>query len=283
MPATGSLEVLSKAVASNAGTMGRQAAVIAVAGGLVVTLGVSGTAAEQKAAPAPADNNTSSLDIQRTAVTQVVSAKVTAKKFQASLPVVKVVAAPSEQAVAAPTKAATAEVTKVVEAPATTVSNSTSTRSTSSAAATRSNTSTSTASDSASDSSSKSSSAADSQPSANLSGLAATASSYAGAPYVLGGNTPSGWDCSGFVRWVYKQNGMNIDARTARGIWTGGQFVKTNNPKPGDIIIQRNGGHIAIYLGGDKYIGAQNPSAGTAFRSLSQVRDTFNGYYTWVG
>mgnify|MGYP003599940927 CR=1 FL=1 len=76
---------------------------------------------------------------------------------------------------------------------------------------------------------------------------------------------------------------MNIDARTARGIWTGGQFVKTNNPKPGDIIIQRNGGHIAIYLGGDKYIGAQNPSAGTAFRSLSQVRDTFNGYYTWVG
>jgi len=272
---TGSLEVLSKAVASNAGTVGRQAAVIAAAGGLVVTLGVSGSAvAQQPAQAAKADNNTTSLDIQRVSATQVVSAKVSTKDLAASVSLVKVVAAPAVEPVAATT--ATLE--------STTPAAVASTRSAAVATAKISSTEDATAS-AAPAAAGESSSAADETPatSANVSGIAATALSYKGAPYVLGGNTPSGWDCSGFVRWVYKQHGLNISARTARGIWTGGQFKKTNSPKPGDIIIQRNGGHIAIYIGNGMYIGAQNPSAGTTTRVLAQSYDTFNGYYTWVG
>lgn len=298
---TGSLEILSKAVASNAGTMGRQAAVIAAAGGLVVTLGVSGssTANQPQAAPAPADNNTAALDIQRAASTKIVSAKVDAKNFKASLPVVKVVAAPAEVEVSASTAG---QATLTVDPTATAAADQDEASSTTSSsdsnagsASSSSNGSSSNSSDSNKPAKKKSSSkkklasaASDdsdsgSDSSVTGSGLAATAKSYLGSPYVLGGNTPGGWDCSGFVRYVYKQNGKKISARTAAGIWKGGQFAKTSNPKPGDIIIQRGGSHIAIYMGGSRYIGAQNPSSGTAWRDLDTTYDSFNGYYTWVG
>ena len=262
---TSSLEVLSQAVASNAGTMSRQAAVVAAAGGLVVSLGVSGTAvAQQPAAQPKADVNTSSLDIQRVAATQVVTAKVSSKDLAAATSLVKVVAAPAAQAPAAKAGKATLVNTTPAEV--------TAARSASVAATTT------TTSDSPTQAPAEAPSTT-----ANVSGIAGTALSYLGAPYVLGGNTPSGWDCSGFVRWVYKQHGLNISARTARGIWTGGQFKRTNSPKAGDIIIQNGGSHIAIYLGGGKYVGAQNPSVGTTTRSLSTTYDSFNGYYTWVG
>lgn len=286
---TGSLEILSKAVASNAGNMGRQAAVIAAAGGLVVTLGVSGssTANQPQAAPAPADNNTAALDIQRAASTKVVSAKVNAKNFKASLPVVKVVAAPAQEE-ASSTSAGQATLT--VDATATPAADQDETSSSTGSSSSAGSSSASTATKKTSTTSKKkaASTASDESDSGSASsvsgsGLAATAQSYLGSPYVLGGNTPSGWDCSGFVRYVYKQNGKNISARTARAIWKGGQFVKTSNPKPGDIIIQRGGAHIAIYMGGSRYIGAQNPSSGTAWRDLDTTYDSFNGYYTWVG
>ncbi|MDR2255232.1 MAG: C40 family peptidase [Arthrobacter sp.] len=292
---SGSLEVLSKAVASNAGTVTRQAAVIAAAGGLVVTLGVSGAAVAPQEPAAKADNNTAALDIQRVSATQVVAAKVSTKALKATMPLVKVKAAPAAEVAAAPAASA---VTLTADAPAAqtqaaTTSTSTASSSSSSASSSTSSSSSSKAASSSSSSSASSSKAAsssstssdDDATSSNPKGssVAATAASYVGAPYVLGGNTPAGWDCSGFVRYVYAQHGMKISARTARGIWTGGQFVKTNNPKPGDIIIQRGGAHIAIYLGGGKYIGAQNPTSGTAFRNLSTTYDSFNGYYTWVG
>lgn len=288
---TGSLEILSKAVASNAGTMGRQAAVIAAAGGLVVTLGVSGssTANQPQAAPAPADNNTAALDVQRAASTKVVSAKVNAKNFKASLPVVKVVAAPAQEEVSSTSAGkATLAVDTTAETAQQTESTTGSTGSTSASGVSKKSTTSSSTKKSSTSTKKVASSASDDSDSGSASsvsgsGLAATAKGYLGSPYVLGGNTPSGWDCSGFVRYVYKQNGKNISARTARAIWKGGQFVKTSNPKPGDIIIQRGGAHIAIYMGGGRYIGAQNPSSGTAWRDLGTTYDSFNGYYTWAG
>ncbi|MGO3090100.1 MAG: C40 family peptidase [Galactobacter sp.] len=286
---TGTLELLSKAVAGNAGSMSRQAAVIAAAGGLVVTMGASGSAAASKTEAAPkADAKAASLDIQRVAKTEIHAAAVKGAPQTASL--VKVVAKPAverELAQTTVTRSQPAPVAAAQDEGSDTTASAPVQRPklqsrTEQASASSANASTpSEGSDEG-----KSKTAAPkptTESTATGSGLAATAKNGLGVPYRLGGNTTAGWDCSGFVRWVYAQNGKNISARTAAGIWKGGQFKATNNPKPGDIIIQRGGGHIAIYMGGGKYIGAQNPSAGTTWRDLGTSTDSFNGYYTWVG
>jgi cell wall-associated NlpC family hydrolase len=120
----------------------------------------------------------------------------------------------------------------------------------------------------------------DSVNTANLSGIAATAAKYVGVPYVWGGNTPSGWDCSGFVKYVYAQHGINI-ARGTSAIRGSGQFVRTSSPKPGDLVFQNGGGHVGIYLGGGKMIGAQNPTVDTILHDVS--RNPLYGYYTLMG
>lgn len=98
-----------------------------------------------------------------------------------------------------------------------------------------------------------------------------------GSPYVWGGNTPSGWDCSGFVKWAYAKAGINI-ARGTSAILGSGQFVRTTNPQPGDLIFQNGGGHVGIYIGGGKMIGAQNPTVDTILHSVD--RNPLYGYYT---
>jgi cell wall-associated NlpC family hydrolase len=120
----------------------------------------------------------------------------------------------------------------------------------------------------------------DSMNTANLSGIAATAAKYVGVPYVWGGNTPSGWDCSGFVKYVYAKHGINI-ARGTSAIRASGQFVRTSSPKPGDLVFQNGGGHVGIYLGGGKMIGAQNPTVDTMLHDVS--RNPLYGYYTLKG
>ncbi|GAA1872860.1 hypothetical protein GCM10009715_19600 [Paeniglutamicibacter psychrophenolicus] len=120
----------------------------------------------------------------------------------------------------------------------------------------------------------------DSVNTANLSGIAATAAKYVGVPYVWGGSTPSGWDCSGFVKYVYAQHGINI-ARGTSAIRGSGQFVRTSSPKPGDLVFQNGGGHVGIYLGGGKMIGAQNPTVDTILHDVT--RNPLYGYYTLKG
>lgn len=98
-----------------------------------------------------------------------------------------------------------------------------------------------------------------------------------GSPYVWGGNTPSGWDCSGFVKWAYAKQGINI-ARGTSAILGSGQFKRTSTPQPGDLVFQNGGGHVGIYVGDGKMIGAQNPSVGTIHHDVS--RNPVYGYYT---
>lgn len=98
-----------------------------------------------------------------------------------------------------------------------------------------------------------------------------------GSPYVWGGNTPSGWDCSGFVKWAYAKQGINI-ARGTSAILGSGQFTRTSTPQPGDLVFQNGGGHVGIYVGDGKMIGAQNPSVGTIHHDVS--RNPVYGYYT---
>ncbi|WP_443458979.1 C40 family peptidase [Glutamicibacter ardleyensis] len=100
---------------------------------------------------------------------------------------------------------------------------------------------------------------------------------YQGTPYVWGGNTTRGWDCSGFVKYAYGKAGVST-ARTTATIRASGQFKRTKTPQPGDLVFQNNGGHVGIYLGQGKMIGAQNPSVGTIVHNVS--RNPLYGYYT---
>lgn len=104
--------------------------------------------------------------------------------------------------------------------------------------------------------------------SSSTSGITGTAMSYQGAGYVWGGTTPSGWDCSGFVQYVYAQNGIDLP-RTAAA--QGAAGTPTSNPQPGDLVIQNGGSHVGIYLGNGQMISALNPSQGTQVHAVSAM------------
>ncbi len=293
---TNPLESISKAVASNAGSVGRQAAVIAAASGLVLTLGVPAAQGNvsREATAVPVEG----LSAERVAVKAVsVSAKQSkdltierAAFTSKPAPAPVVIAVANE--VTAQTSSSSNSTVPVTRSSSNATSNSnstsnstsnTSSRSTSnsdsdaSAPVTRSNRESSSESSSAAEAPAAKS---DSVNTANLSGIAATAVKYVGVPYVWGGGSPSGWDCSGFVAYVYAQNGINI-SRGTYAIRASGQFVRTSSPKPGDLVFQNGGGHVGIYLGGGKMIGAQNPTVDTIIHDVS--RNPLYGYYTLKG
>lgn len=91
------------------------------------------------------------------------------------------------------------------------------------------------------------------------------ASGYLGSPYVLGGTTTRGIDCSGLVMMVYNQLGYNITQHSSS--WQGRNIpgVRTSiaNLRPGDIVAWKDGSHIAIYAGNGQIIEAANPRVGT--------------------
>lgn len=110
-------------------------------------------------------------------------------------------------------------------------------------------------------------------------GIAATALSYQGYPYVYGGKTPSGWDCSGFVSYVY---GGSIPSQTS-AIRASSNTIQVSDPQPGDIVFQNGGSHVGIYLGEDLMISARNPSMGTSTHPIHGFNGGPSGYYRVVG
>lgn len=95
---------------------------------------------------------------------------------------------------------------------------------------------------------------------------------YRGYPYVWGGNTPSGFDCSGFTQWVYRQVGVSLP-RTTFSQWNVGTHVSYDQLQPGDLVFFTTEGvfcnHVGIYLGGGEFISAATPSQGVIVQSLS--------------
>ena len=66
----------------------------------------------------------------------------------------------------------------------------------------------------------------------------AEAKKYVGTPYVWGGSTPeTGFDCSGYVCWVYNQNGYDVGRTTANGLWQKSQHISEAEAKPGDLVF----------------------------------------------
>lgn len=93
---------------------------------------------------------------------------------------------------------------------------------------------------------------------------------FGGVPYVWGGETPAGFDCSGFVQYVFRQVGVNLP-RTADVQYELGRKVLRSELQPGDLVFfetyEPGASHDGIYVGGGNFIGA-NVSTGVAIVSL---------------
>lgn len=135
-----------------------------------------------------------------------------------------------------------------------------------------------TSSNSSEDTVTTSSSSSKSSESSNASVPAATnggsitsiAYNYTGVPYSYGGGSPAGFDCSGFVQYVFRQAGRSI-TRTAAGQYSSTTRISQSQAQPGDLIFFNQSGsidHVGIYLGGGRFIGAQT-STGVAVASFT--------------
>lgn len=99
------------------------------------------------------------------------------------------------------------------------------------------------------------------------------AKQYLGVKYVSGGGTPSGFDCSGFTSYVYKNFGYSL-SRSSVGQASNGVEVAKSNLQLGDIVVFNNSsnskiGHVGIYIGGNQFIHASSPGDVVKITSLS--------------
>ena len=89
--------------------------------------------------------------------------------------------------------------------------------------------------------------------------VAGTALSLRGAPYRNGGSDPSGFDCSGFVKYVLGQNGIAVP-RTVSEQFQAGRQVGTPQLEPGDLVffstVSPGASHVGIAIGGDEFVHA---------------------------
>lgn len=102
--------------------------------------------------------------------------------------------------------------------------------------------------------------------------IVANAKKYLGVPYVWGGTTTSGFDCSGYVQYVLRLSGINLP-RTTTEQYKVGTYVSKNNLKPGDLVFLQNTyrqgiSHVGIYIGDGNMIHASS-SKGVTISSLS--------------
>lgn len=88
-----------------------------------------------------------------------------------------------------------------------------------------------------------------------------------GAPYLWGGTTPSGFDCSGFINWAYNQAGRGGLPRTTYGM--DASLPRVSSPQPGDIVLANNNTHGAIYVGNGQVI-SSTPSGGVRLHGMNE-------------
>lgn len=157
---------------------------------------------------------------------------------------------------------------------ATPSASSTSTAS-SSAASSSANTSTTSASSSASASQAPASNTS----SVSVSGgsIASNAAKYIGVPYVYGGTSPSGFDCSGLIYYAAKEAGISLP-RTSQAQSTLGSYVSVSDLQAGDLVFWGGVGsayHVGIYIGGGQYLHAPAPGHSVTIQSMAYFAPSF--------
>lgn len=115
----------------------------------------------------------------------------------------------------------------------------------------------------------------------NGSAVIATAKSQIGRPYKYGGAEPNtGFDCSGFILWTYKQHGVKVP-RQAKDQAMHGKVVKKSQLQPGDIVVfrisGRSGYHTGLYSGRGKFV--HSPSSGKKIREDNMNDDYWKRRY----
>lgn len=95
---------------------------------------------------------------------------------------------------------------------------------------------------------------------------------FQGVPYAFGGSLPSGFDCSGFIYYIFKNSGYNIGRTSVAGYRQVAPTIKANELRPGDIVFFQNTykqglSHMGIYLGGGKFVHA-GTSTGVTIASV---------------
>jgi cell wall-associated NlpC family hydrolase len=117
--------------------------------------------------------------------------------------------------------------------------------------------------------------------------VVSTAEGYLGTPYVWGGTSRSGFDCSGLVWRVFKQNGIEVP-RTAGPQYREGRRVTRDELLPGDLVFfstySAGPSHVGIYAGDDRFIQAESSPEGVRYSDLDGVywRDHIYGYARWT-
>jgi cell wall-associated NlpC family hydrolase len=121
-------------------------------------------------------------------------------------------------------------------------------------------------------------------PPTQYAGVIGIAMRYLGVPYVWGGESPSGFDCSGFVAYVYGQVGVSLPHYTGAQ-WAVGVPVSTSDLQPGDLVFFDGLGHVGLYIGGGEFI--HSPHTGDVVRidslSDSWYAATYDGARRIVG
>ena len=101
------------------------------------------------------------------------------------------------------------------------------------------------------------------------------AKQFIGTPYVYGGTTPSGFDCSGFVQYVYRHFGVNLSRTTYTQVKEG-TYVPRSELQTGDLVFFGSSGnvsHVGIYVGDGQFIHSPRTGRSICIESLN------SGYY----
>ncbi|MBF4574570.1 C40 family peptidase [Frondihabitans sp. VKM Ac-2883] len=104
-------------------------------------------------------------------------------------------------------------------------------------------------------------------PAFSLSAVYQTALTYVGTPYVFGGATPAGFDCSGFVMYVYAQYGISL-AHSVSAESAAGTTISQAEAEPGDIVVLNDGSHDGFYAGNGMILDAPKPGGRVSVRPL---------------
>jgi cell wall-associated NlpC family hydrolase len=101
---------------------------------------------------------------------------------------------------------------------------------------------------------------------------ASVAMRYLGVPYVWGGASPSGFDCSGLASYAYAQIGKSVPHYTV-SIWNAFPKVPSGALEVGDLVFFRGLGHMGIYIGGGQYVNAPQTGDVVKVSSMSGRSD----------